>query len=174
MATMQQAPIDVLRAINNTISALDGTWRNREGSAAMVIADLRNGKSVIANCTIKAQGGDIARGTKVHLGMVRIESVIGMLKQAGPPAFLTEQEYADNERTTKLKVVRDNLRPVVMELEASQRQVQIAAAELQKTEEAVKHWRAELDAAQKKHEAAEKEASARLAKVNLSQYGLDI
>jgi hypothetical protein len=165
-------PVELLRTINAQIVTIDRKWK--ASRAAYVVADMREGKAIVANGSFKFSGGHVTPGEEIRIGerdvMDRIE--MAMSQPGNSRMFLTKDEYKDRERQRELKAAVDSLYPLVQELEASQREAEEAAAELREAEEAVKQWTARLEPAEKRYKRAAQAASEYVSKIDLGKLNL--
>jgi hypothetical protein len=165
-------PAELLRAINHQITSIEQKWKSSRG--LFVVADLREGKAVIANGSFKFDGRRVSPGEEIRVGdRATIDRIEVMLSQPGNSRmFLVREEYEARARERELRTVRDNLHPLVVELEASQREASHCAEQLRAAEEAVKHWSAQLEPAEKRHKSAERDTGEYISKLDLVKLNL--
>jgi hypothetical protein len=150
-------PVEVNRKVYSRIEAIDKAWYR---SGDLAIADMREGKPVAVNKPFKFDNEVLERGAKFHPGMSRVAAVIEMVNRPGQKSVLIPyQEFTDRQEQSKLRSIRERLAPLVIDIQSSATNASQAASELQAAEEAVKHWRAQLEAAQAKHDRAQREAA---------------
>jgi hypothetical protein len=95
-----------------------------------------------------------------------IQRVAYIMENSGR-VFITKQERTDRQEWTRLKPIAEKLAPMVALAQAHQTEALQARGQMEQAEQAARHWRAELEAAQSNLERSTREAAEYIAGLKL-------